>query len=372
MIRLNPQVFSNLYGKDLIAFGTGNMAKRIIPYLAQDPNIRLCGVTSSRVTADDEGTFLKTGLQVRSIEAWAGLMPNATILLTVFVDSSEIVQVCKNAGFQNVEYITWEQMSLVSEAEAEIAQAQQTKLLEQLCFVNELHDTHKSSFSEFKGCNRGKTVAIIGTGPTLNYYTQLTGVPHIGVNSSFLKEGIMLDYYFLTHYVPEWCEKLKEFNFTKFFNVGIKSRKKKDQIPEYIIEENDGRRYFSLPMMPFTHIHTNLECYPLMGYGSIIFQAIHFALFTHPQKLLLVGCDCAAIGHFDSCHTSVYVEKFLIPWWIDGYKKLRRFVSIHYPDIEIISVNPVGLKGMFCDMFTENYLDTHPELPREDCKILRL
>lgn len=364
MLKLNPQVFSDLYDKDLIAYGTGNMARRVIPYLVQDPNIRLHGVTNSRVTAEDEGTFLETGLPIRSIDAWAKIMPNATILLTAFINAEEIMPACKNAGFQHFEYITWEKMSVVTEMEAEIAQEQQIKLLEQLCFANELHDTHKESFLKFKGCNRDRTVAVVGTGPTLNYYTQIPGVPHIGVNASFLKEGLTLDYYFITHYVPEWCERLKEYDFVKFFNVGIKSRKKKDQVPEYIIEENNGRRYFSLPITPFTQIHTNIECYPLMSYDSIIFQAIHFALYTRPKELLLIGCDCAATGHFNSVPTSFYEERVAIPQWIAGYKNIKKLVSLHYPDTEIVSVNPVGLRGIFRDVYTKSYIDEHPEIDK--------
>ena len=31
---------------------------------------------------------------------------------------------------------------------------------------------------------------------------------------------------------------------------------------------------------------------------SHVFQTIHFALFTYPEKIDLVGCDVADIGHF--------------------------------------------------------------------------
>lgn len=57
MIRMNPQIVSDLYGKDAVAFGTGEIGRRIIPYLAQDPNIKLHGVTNSRVTVDDDRIF---------------------------------------------------------------------------------------------------------------------------------------------------------------------------------------------------------------------------------------------------------------------------------------------------------------------------
>jgi len=370
MAKLNPQLFSDLYDTDLIAYGTGNIAKRILPFLVEEPNIRLHGVTNSRVAADDEGTFLETGLPIRSIDAWHRLCPDATILLTAFSGADDIMAACRNVGYQKFKFITWEKINALTELGAEAAQAQQSKIFEHLCLANELRDTHKASFSEFKGCNRGKTVVMAATGPTLNYYTQIVGAPHIGVNASFLKERLALDYYFITHYNLQWCEKLKEYDFQKFFNVGIRSRKSKDQIPESVIEDNNGRRYFGLPMTPFTQIHTNIEYYPLMSFDSIVFQAIHFALYTRPKKLMLVGCDCAATGHFDGLPTGPFVEQVQIPQWIEGYKNVKKFVSLHYPDLEIVSVNPVGLRGMFRDVYTQSYLDAHPEIKRDTCEVL--
>ena len=38
---------------------------------------------------------------------------------------------------------------------------------------------------------------------------------------------------------------------------------------------------------------------------------------------------------------------------IDGYVRLKEFAEIYYPDVEIISVNPVGLKGLFADIYMD-------------------
>ena len=35
-----------------------------------------------------------------------------------------------------------------------------------------------------------------------------------------------------------------------------------------------------------------------------------------------------------------------------GWKELKRFAEVYYPTTEIISVNPVGLRGMFKDLYT--------------------
>ena len=37
-------------------------------------------------------------------------------------------------------------------------------------------------------------------------------------------------------------------------------------------------------------------------------------------------------------------------------------MEIYYPSIDIISINPVGLKGVFKDMYTRSYLEQHPEI----------
>ena len=81
MLQLDPRLIADLVGKDLIAFGTGGIGKMLIPYLAQEPDIKLHGVTNSRVTTVDAGTFLDTRLPIRSLDTWAKLIPEATILL---------------------------------------------------------------------------------------------------------------------------------------------------------------------------------------------------------------------------------------------------------------------------------------------------
>ena len=44
-------------------------------------------------------------------------------------------------------------------------------------------------------------------------------------------------------------------------------------------------------------------------------------------------------------------KNFLVPEKIiAAYKKFKAFAHKYYPDIEIISINPVGLKGLFKDV----------------------
>lgn len=68
---------------------------------------------------------------------------------------------------------------------------------EAACLANEIRDLHTATFSEFKNCNRGRDVVIVACGPTMNYYTQIPGAKHIGVNTAYRREDIVLDYLFI-------------------------------------------------------------------------------------------------------------------------------------------------------------------------------
>ena len=363
MFSINPEVIKDLYENDLIVFGTGKVGKAVIPSLARNSSIRLIGVTNSRIGPDDEGIFGGTGLILRSVQSWAKVAPDAAILVAAVSPKpvSEIFTACREAGFQKIIPIS-SFMNDPIRAATPVNVLAGDPMVQLIGLANEIQETHKASFSEFKGCHRGKTVAVVGAGPTLNYYDQVKGVPHIGVNGAFRKEQLKLDYLFLRHNVPDLYEELKSYSFVKFFAQGD------DIIPEFAVEENHARRFFFSSVAP--RLHVNIEYYPLAAFGSVIFYALQFAIYTRPKRILLVGCDCTDVGHFYDIGPVDYDDD--TSEWLDGYRYLKEFLVQHYPDTEVISVNPVGLKGMFRDVYTENYLDVHPELEREQCEILDL
>ena len=76
--------------------------------------------------------------------------------------------------------------------------------------------------------------------------------------------------------------------------------------------------------------------------------AFEFALWCHPRRIYIVGCDCSQAGYFaeDShLHQALPVDGVIQEW-----KRMAEFAKRHYPVVEIVSVNPVGLKGLFKDM----------------------
>ncbi len=237
------------------------------------------------------------------------------------------------------------------------------------CFAQEIYETHKAAFLEFKYCHQGRDIVVVATGPTMRYYNSIPGAVHIGMNAAYKRQDIKLDYLFVTDFANrhDFFSDLKEYDFIKFFgqySPGI--YRETFQVSEQMLRENHARKFFQ--GAPAEDIPLNIEYYPLMGFYTVAFQAIQFALYTNPRRIFLVGCDCTSAGYYDG--TKDNVGEFAS--WMRGYEKLKVFAARFYPETEIISVNPVGLKGYFRDMYTSNYLFEHSELDRENCEILKV
>lgn len=369
-------------GRPLIAFGTGKVGKLVIPYLEQNEKGLLCGVTNSRITEEDAGLFFDTQLPLRSIQAWRERLPDAAIFITTTTINFqlEIVQICESYGFQEIIVCSHELESEIMFRQVEMNLPVRYQLMAELliphihahlldtmCLANEIRDVHTASFAEFKGCHAGRTVALAASGPTLNYYTQIKGIPHIGVNDTFLNPKLKLDYYFVNDYgqgIVKWFDLLKDYDCEKFLGFWgwTSDLRDKYRIPEDIIDANHSRKFYVMQSQN-DPLHCDIEHYPLMG-GSIVHAAFHFALYTRPKRILLIGCDCSGGDRFgDSVHSEY--SRFISSWRI-----AQRFASRYYRDTEVISVNPVGLKGLFRDVYTERYLETLPEGSRTGCEVL--
>ena len=243
------------------------------------------------------------------------------------------------------------------------------EMLTIMCLAEEIKEEHTKSFSKYKNYYTGQSLVIVATGPSMVYYTQIPRLPHIGVNAAFKNPNIKLDYYFTTDYESrnDWFEDLKNYDFIKFFGqYSVGKYRDRFQVTEKLINENHAFRFFQ--GAPSEDIHLDIEQYPLMAFYSIAFQALHFAVYTNPKRIYLVGCDCSNAGYFDGS-TQFSANP---PKWVAGYKKMKEFVERFYPETEIVSVNPIGLRGLFQDVYTENFLKDHPEIDRSSCQILKI
>lgn len=245
-------------------------------------------------------------------------------------------------------------------------QQAESNVLYLMCKANEIMNVHKDTFSEYKNAFSGRKVVLVGSGPTLNYYTPIPDAIHIGVNGSYKKQGLHLDYLFMQDFDGEGknkvfdVEEVKSLDCKKFVGRYIKyiSNSKmhaEENVPEYI----GAKSYFVYDYYPGRikyEIPLDIEYYPVMDNASTIFTALHFALYGHPAEIFIVGCDCSYDNgmHFDSGDA----KPMLINLVKDNWKIMKKHIGAYYDDIKVVSINPVGLKGLFEDQYTKEFIDS--------------
>lgn len=110
----------------------------------------------------------------------------------------------------------------------------------------------------------------------------------------------------------------------------------------------DASMFFSFHYASHQIIQKDITKFPLFGWGSIIMCPFHFALFGRPKRIYLVGCDVGGwhIKQGEDPYPDLAQTRLRAEW-----ERMALFAKYHYPDVEIISINPVGLKGLFKDEY---------------------
>ena len=221
---------------------------------------------------------------------------------------------------------------------------------------------HQKTFSNFENKHTKQDIVLVGTGPSAIKYTSknfIQNALHIGVNRAYLLPNLNLDYFFmqdvnfLKKQRPDELQILYQSNYIKFFGLVEDCQNPKNltllaknSFFYYTDHYSKRYNYWGFWISRFT---TDLKNQALGDFGSVIFSAIQFALYTQPKRIYLVGCDCSDNGYFDQRGAKYQNATSFVPFW----QKLKEFASINYPNIEIISINPVGLKGLFTDTYTD-------------------
>ena len=126
-------------------------------------------------------------------------------------------------------------------------------------------------------------------------------------------------------------------------------------IGEEFLHQCRAERYYFESVQPsrLHRIPLDISISPFLVYYSVIFPAIQFALWTHPRRIYIAGCDCAMNGY----SKEIVVDKkqhLAVDGVKAGWQNIAEFAQGFYPDVEIISINPVGLKGLFHDWEMKN------------------
>lgn len=223
---------------------------------------------------------------------------------------------------------------------------------------------HARVFPKYKGIYRNKDIVIVASGPSLNKYKPIECAIHIGVNNVYKNKKINLDYLFIqdssTIYEPaaDTICAYRRDSCKKFFgrHYMFLEKVENSMFSEIAYEKANAEEYYFISRdMTEKYIlcSPDITSRPLNTWGSVTFSALEFALWTHPRRIFLVGVDCSLNGYFIEQNSLVNTTKEGYDYMYLGWLEMKKFIRGHYPDIEIISVNPVGLKGLFEDIYTD-------------------
>ncbi len=212
---------------------------------------------------------------------------------------------------------------------------------------------YNKHLEKFRNVHKGKSAILFATGPSIKNYQPFEGSEEaikVGLNRIYVYPEILenLDYYFFgSHYEldQEHRENLEGIcaiaDLVKFA-AAYENGQSHAQIGRGNISPE---RALELGAIPFENnleeFSNDIANYAVLGH-SIVFPALQVLLYTGISKIYLVGCDGGETGRGGLASSG---NEHMIFWW----NKFKEFKDAHYPEVEIISINPVSLRGVFPD-----------------------
>ena len=224
---------------------------------------------------------------------------------------------------------------------------------------------NKKAFTEYKDKHNGDHGVLFATGPSINKFSYNVIYSDTGSSQEkdkLIKAGVNyilqhsniapdLHYYFFgdgrkqkyLSQVPEYTPKIAKFAHTLAggrsygHNWHISPKAAVSQYNAIPYEEAwDGGTKF---VKDIANEYIFGKCVSL--------RAIQFMLYTGLQRIYLVGCDAThGLGgerlQWFGDEETTGVRNESKPWW----NNLRKFIDTEYPGVEVISVNPIGLKNI--------------------------
>lgn len=221
-----------------------------------------------------------------------------------------------------------------------------------------------SNLAKYRGIYEGRDIVIVGGGPTVKYFEAIQSAINISINRAFLLDNIKFDYIFTQdHIEDDWLEPYLKYDCKKF--VGIIPREVPFKFDQWVINRIKPELYV-MAYEPMGPMPWDVTMEPVADLYGTAFSAVQIALLTNPRRIYIVGMDCSKGHAFSSTETYDYSITQKTSWL-----KIKEYLEYGKYKTEIISVNPVGLKGMFKDVYTKRYIEKYPELKKENVEILR-
>lgn len=345
-----------LYKKEIVD-GVKSSRKFLgIPlYLREDQNNIItrkyvCGIWKTISSLDEKSYFL-FGLRLR------------TRYYTYKMDSSQYEQIeelkqltlLKEDEIQNLKKKVASMQNIINKTYTE------TYNVKTLIQCQKLH---QETFGPYKNSMIGKTVVLVASGPSARFHKTIPDAIYIGVNNACLLENVKLEYLFcqdfymseekrmaIVKYRGDDCQKFfgripdKRMEHCRKTPTAQHARR----APRYLVDMAKAKEYYVYDF-GLSNIAYDIENEPLHP-GGIAFSAMQFILHCHPAKIYIVGCDCSA-GFFYKSDIEFDNSRMIKIW-----KDFKVYIDELYPDIDIVSLNPVGLRGIFEDKYDAEFLD---------------
>ena len=217
-------------------------------------------------------------------------------------------------------------------------------------------------FLKFKNFNINKDVVMVGTGPTLKFYEKLENAVHCGVNAC-VRYCDFIDYLFIEDKFindPSLHTEINNYRKNqciKFFGILPPNRLEILNKGRYFTDRICSDDYLKSDAYPFLiedivdhNWAIDIDREPFGDFHGAIMSALQFILYTNPKRIFLVGCDCSSGHIYDLDNT----EKVNHLGKVRQFIKFKKVVDTVYPHIQVISINPVNLKGLFKDILNSS------------------
>jgi len=342
-------------GYEICLFGMGNYAKNRLAYLQED-----C-LEKVNFLCDNDSKKWNTELNGIKCISIAELENKKNSVVCVVFEQAYHIEIKKQLVKMGVAHLV--SISTFSGSN-NTKSAETSNIIKSVFLASYVQKINGKTFSKYRGINKGKEVVIVGTGPTLDEYVPVKNAVHIGVNTAIYFKKIKLKYYFVQDdYCRNYLNDIIKYPCEKFFAArDIKNAHYHiaQELQEILL--NNGLKKYIISDIPNLDFVLDISVEPLSSFSSTIFAAAQFALWTMPKKIYLVGCDVTATGHYSKQTFNINTDSMMNAIYED-WLNFKKFTSINYPETEIISINPIRLRGVFSkDIYTKSFLEKYPDI----------
>lgn len=238
---------------------------------------------------------------------------------------------------------------------------------------------NKKAVDQYTPIIKDKDVVIFGSGPTLNYFENksiFNDCIKIGVNSLFNNDKYDLDFFFCGDYVQMKKYNINPKNIIQRKNNGLnilltrklelkrESKTNRYYIPDAIFEQlGDNAQllyYTSKDAVALDKYHSRL-LYSSYSIGQV---PLLFSSYCQAKTIYLVGFDQGGALYADGSRRGRNVENTETVEAtpadlkaIHGYEKVLRIIQTLGLNTKIVAINPVCMRGIFEELFTQRYVD---------------